>query len=186
MFTAVVPPLEVIEDINEYLRPRREAGLGEWRWTRPETWHVTTAFMADVPDHTTEELLDLLGEAATATPAFDLRLAGARFFPDVSRAHILALDVPQCGDGGGHDHLAALASRCRNAATRAGVEVDGARFTGHLTLGRARRRPGDATRWARVLDSFPGWGFTADELVLVQSYLAERRHEVVGRWALAG
>jgi 2'-5' RNA ligase len=63
--------------------------------------------------------------------------------------------------------------------------VDGARFLPHLTLGRANRSI-DTTRLVRVLDTFDSDGWVADELVLVQSHLADRgnRYEVVDRWGL--
>lgn len=175
LFTAVLPPDEVLDQLDTLLEPRREAGADQWRWTPRSGWHVTTAFMQDVPESSLEPLVDLLGEVARATAPFDLRLQGARFFPDVARARVLALDVAS-----GHDDLSALALRCRQAASRAGAGPDGTRYQGHLTLGRATRGF-DATRWAHVVDSFPGWSFPARELVLVESHLSERRHEVVER-----
>lgn len=179
LFSAVLPPLDVLEQIDAHLQPRRAAGSGTWRWTPMENWHVTTAFMASVPERAREPLDELLAEAAAATPAFDIRLAGTVCFPDPSRARILALGVTQ-----GAQKLAALAQRCRNAATRAGTSADGARYTGHLTLARTHRAT-EATSWVRIVDSFPGWSWTAQELVLIESHLAERRYEVVGRWPLA-
>lgn len=86
----------------------------------------------------------------------------------------------------GEDQLAALAERSRNAAVRAGVRVDGARFVPHLTLARASRAI-DTTRLVRVLDTIDADGWTADELVLVQSHLRDRgnRYEVLHRFNLS-
>lgn len=178
LFTAVLPPDEVLDQFDTLLEPRRDIGAADWRWTPRSGWHLTTAFMADVPGPLVEPLVELLVDAAATTSPFDLRLEGARCFPDAARARLLAVDV-----AGGHDELAALARRCRNAASRAGADPDGARFQGHLTLGRARR-PFDATRWVHVVDSFGGWTFRATELVLVESHLAERRYEVLERFPL--
>ncbi len=60
----------------------------------------------------------------------------------------------------------------------------------HLTLGRFGR-PVDATRWLRVLDTYRGPGWTARELVVVQSHQPRERghrprHEVLATAPLGG
>lgn len=180
MFAAVLPPQRVIDELIDFAGPRRDADAG-LRWTKPDGWHLTTAFMESVPLSRVETLGDNLAAAASRTPSFQLRIAGTRCLPNVARARVLALGV-----AAGEDDLAALASRCKNAATRAGVEVDGARFVGHLTLARAPR-PIEATKWMRVIDSFVGAAWLVDELALIESRLADpaNRYEVVGRYPLA-
>lgn len=179
LFAAILPPPELVEDLDAFLAPRREAEP-RLRWTRPDGWHLTTAFMGDVPDHAFEPLAEYLHQAALRTPAFRLRLFGGGAFPWAREAKVLWLGVAE-----GASELTALAERCRNAGSRAGVRVDGARFTPHLTLGRVNR-PIDATRLVRVLDAFDGDGWVAGELVLVQSHLHDRgnRYEVLHRFAL--
>lgn len=180
MFTAVLPPPSVVAELDRWLEPRREAGADTWRWTRPENWHVTTAFMESVSDDARYRLAEALAEVAATTPPFDLRLEGARCFPSVERAKLLALDVAHGAEPLGH-----LARACRYAASRSGAAPDGATFVGHLTLGRARRAF-DATKWVHVVDAFPPSAWRADELVLVASHLADggNRYEVVERFAL--
>lgn len=180
MFAAVLPPQSVIDDLADFIQPRRDVPDSGLRWTRPDGWHLTTAFMAAVPSDRFDRLDEQLAEVATRTPAFRLRIAGTVCFPNVGRARLLALAVAR-----GADELGALASRCRNAATRAGVEPDGARFVGHLTLARANR-PIEATRWVRIVDSFVGASWDVTELALVESHLSDpgNRYEVVGRYPL--
>ena len=48
LFAAVVPPPEAIEDLAAFLEPREEAGP-DLRWTTPEQWHLTLAFMRRGP-----------------------------------------------------------------------------------------------------------------------------------------
>lgn len=179
LFAAVVPPPSVVEDLDVFLTPRRPAEA-RLRWARPEGWHLTTAFMGDVPDRNIDRLAETLGEAASRTPAFRLRLAGGGAFPWPVETKVLWLGVAE-----GASELTDLAERSRNAAVRAGVRVDGAKFTPHLTLGRVGRAI-DTTRLVRVLDTWDGDGWLADELVLIQSHLADRgnRYEVLERWAL--
>lgn len=180
LFTAVLPPEDVVEQLTTWLEPRREAGAEVWRWTKPEDWHLTICFMASVPEHALEPLVSGLDEAAGRVAGFELRIEGGLCFPDVARAKILAMAVTE-----GHEQLTALAAACRGMASHAGAGPDGARFRGHLTLGRARRAL-DATRWVHVVDAFPGWGWRAEELVLVESHLSDRgaRYEVLERFAL--
>lgn len=182
LFTAVLPPAWVVDELAGWLEPRREAGAAVWRWTPPESWHLTTAFMASVPEVAVQGLVEGLAEVAGRVPSFDVRVEGALCFPDVTRAKLLALGVTD-----GHAPLEALAGASRGVASHAGAAPDGARFRGHLTLGRSRR-PLDATRWVHVVDAFPGWTWRADELVLVESHLGDRgsRYQVVERFALVG
>lgn len=180
MFTALLPPRGVVAELDDLLEPRRAAGRPTWRWTRPEGWHITTSFMGSVADDRVLRLIENLADVASRTAPIRLRLAGALCFPSPDRAKILALATQL-----GTEEAGALAQACRAAASRAGVEADGARFVPHLTLARANRGA-EATKWVRVVDSFPGWDWTADELVLVASHLADKgnRYEVVERFAL--
>lgn len=162
MFTAVLPPPEIVQDLDSYVAPRREADP-DLRWTRLEGWHLTTAFMGQVALGRDEYLEDNLADVAARTQPFEVRVEGGIAFPNPMKARVLGLAVPV-----GHDELAALSASCRAAASRAGVEADGTRFVGHLTLARHSRGV-QATRWLTVLDAFPGWSWTADELLLIES-----------------
>ncbi|MDO5676484.1 MAG: RNA 2',3'-cyclic phosphodiesterase [Propionibacteriaceae bacterium] len=161
MFAAVFPPEEVVEELDALLRPRRDADQ-ELRWTRPEGWHLTAAFMGQVAVGRDEYLEDNLAEVAAKAKPFDVRVAGGIVFPNPDKARVLGLGV-----AAGHDELAALSASCRAAASRAGVEADGTKFVGHLTL--ARSQGVRALRWLNVLDSFPGWSWTVGELLLIES-----------------
>jgi RNA 2',3'-cyclic 3'-phosphodiesterase len=176
MFVAVVPPEGVVEDLEEFLAPRREAE--RLRWTLPEHWHVTLAFLEDVPDRALDELVEGLGRAAEKRSPMTMSLAGGGAFPHVGKAKVLWAGVDT-----DHEELARAAMGARSAAAHAGVEVDGERFRPHVTLARMNR-PIEATRWVRVLDSYRGPSWTVDELSLVASYLGEGprgkpRYEVV-------
>ncbi|MEI2827955.1 MAG: 2'-5' RNA ligase family protein [Dermatophilaceae bacterium] len=55
---------------------------------------------------------------------------------------------------------------------RSGAPPDGKRFVPHLTLARLKR-PIEATKWLRVLDTYRSPRWHLDEIDLVASYLGE-------------
>src|SRR6476620_11856972 len=103
MFAALVPPTEAVEDLDAFLEPRRDAGP-ELRWTDPDQWHVTLAFMADVPERAIERLLEEAEEATSRREPMTLRFRGAGAFPEVYDAKVLWTGVD-----GAPDRLTALA-----------------------------------------------------------------------------
>lgn len=175
MFAAVLPPQSMVEELDALLEPRRDQDH-RLRWTRPDGWHLTTAFMADVPD--VERLEETLEEAAATMPPFSMRVERGITFPHPVKARLLAMGVTD-----GADELGRLSEKCRHAAVRAGAAPDGAKFVGHLTLARANRGI-QATKWLSVLDSFPGWTFDVREVALVESFQIGREYRVVSRFPL--
>ncbi|HET7397886.1 MAG TPA: RNA 2',3'-cyclic phosphodiesterase [Intrasporangium sp.] len=168
LFVAIVPPAEVLEDLAAHLQPRIEAGR-EVRWTDPHQWHVTLAFLGQVPEHRLDDLVDVLGASAARRQPLVLRLSGAGAFPNPYAARVLWVGVEQLrGD------LAAAARGIRSAAGSVGATPDGARFHPHVTLGRFPR-PTEATRWIRVLDTVETPAWTATHLTLVESHLGQGR-----------
>lgn len=177
LFTAVLPPSNVIEDLERFCEPRRDAD-DRLHWTRPQSWHLTMSFMASVRESSVEPLMENLGEVGARTHPFSVRLGGAGAFgrPESARVLWVGVDV-------GAANLQILSDRSRTAGERAGIRVDGGRFVPHLTLARMRR-PIEATRWLRVLDAFQSEPWVSHELVLMQSHLRDRgfRYEVIGRF----
>jgi 2'-5' RNA ligase len=181
MFVAVLPPEEVLDELEDFVGPRRD--VSPFRWTRPEQWHLTLAFAEDVPDRSYDELVARLAEAARKRRCLEARVAGGGAFPHVGRAKVLYAGVETDAD-----ELARLADGARNAVSTAGARVDGQRFRPHLTLARMNR-PVEATRWVRLLDTFRGGSWQVEEIVLVASHLGEgprrtARHEVVETFSL--
>ena len=174
---AAVPPVAALEDLEEFLAVRREAG--GFRWTVPEQWHLTLAFLSDVPDRSLDDLVERLARAARKRRPMRATIAGGGAFPNVGRARVLwaglELDDPE--------ELRRLSVGCRAAASKAGIEVAGERFKPHVTLARMGR-PVEATSWVRVLDAYRGPAWDLDEITLIASHLGEGprkrpRYEVV-------
>lgn len=166
MFVAVQPPEDAVEHLDEFLAVRREAAL--FRWAVPEQFHVTLAFIEDVPDRHLDDLLERLGRAAERRTAFSTGLAGGGAFPNPARARVLFAGLDLGPEE--KEELSRMATGARAAASRAGVPVDGQRFRPHVTVARLQR-PTEVTNWVRLLDAYSGPAWHLDRVVLVASYL---------------
>jgi 2'-5' RNA ligase len=178
MFVALVPPEHAVEELGEFLAPRHEVESG-LRWTVPEQWHVTLAFMPQVSERSLDDLVERLQRAAARRTPFQITVTGGGAFPDAGRAKVLfaGLEVSDA------EELRRLATGARAAGNKAGAAVEGTRFHPHLTLARLSR-PVDVTKWIRVLDAYRGPTWEAEEITLIQSHLGEGprkrpRYEVV-------
>jgi 2'-5' RNA ligase len=168
MFVAVLPPDDVLDDLDAFLDKRREAA--DFRWVLREQLHVTLAFMADVPDRSLDDLEERLARAAKRRTAFGAALAGGGAFPHVGRARALWAGLEL--DDAARTELTRLATGSRAAAAKSGSEVEGARFKPHLTVARLKH-PQDATVWVRLLDGYRGPTWTVDAIHLLESHLGE-------------
>ncbi|MDN7122070.1 RNA 2',3'-cyclic phosphodiesterase [Nocardioides sp. ChNu-153] len=186
LFTALVPPADVLEHLDDFLDVRRAAA--DLRWSRPENLHVTLAFAADVEEWRVDEVLERTAAAAARRTPFTTRVAGGGAFPHPDAAQVLwaglALDEPTGAE------LEALARGARAAVATAGAAVDGTRFRPHLTVARAGR-PRQLSDWVRLLDAYEGPEWAVDEVAVVASHLGEGprrrpRHEVLATAPLAG
>lgn len=179
MFAAVLPPQEVVEELDQLLEPRREA-LPSLRWTKPGGWHITTSFMGSVDEHRVDPLIEALTEVARGHSPCAVEVKGGFALPHPDVARIIVLGVTDRDD-----ELGRLSASTRGAANHVGVRPDGRHFVPHLTLAR-HGRGFPATRLLGVLDSFPHWRWTAEEFVLMESHPPNHRYEVVARFPFQG
>jgi RNA 2',3'-cyclic 3'-phosphodiesterase len=133
--------------IGPTLRGELSASIARWRerpelagmrWTAPETWHVTLAFLGDTEPEAIPVLEGRLAEVVSGHAPMRLPTGGLGAFPTPARARVAWYGV---GDPAGR--LSALASDVAHAS---GLEPD--TFTGHVTLGRAGRQRLDLRSWA--------------------------------------
>ena len=185
MFVAVRPPEEAIEELDEFLDVRREAG--GFRWVLADQLHVTLAFLAEVPDRNLDDLMERLERAARKRTPFRTRVHGGGAFPNPAKARVIwaGLDL----DEHGFEELRRLAVGARAAASKAGIDVGGQRFKPHLTVARLGT-PRDVTGWVRLLDSYSGPEWPVQEIELVASHLGEGpnkrpRHQALATFPLA-
>ncbi|HEX3611921.1 MAG TPA: RNA 2',3'-cyclic phosphodiesterase [Sporichthyaceae bacterium] len=161
MFVALRPPPAALAELRAAvagLLPFAPDGL---RWTVAEQWHLTSCFLAEVPDPVVEDLIRRLRRAATAVEPLTLRLRGGGRFGD--RVLWVGLD----GDTAA---LRVLATKVRYAALGAELDVEIRRFRPHLTLARAGR-PVAMAQVAERLHEFAGSPWRAVSMELVHSTL---------------
>jgi RNA 2',3'-cyclic 3'-phosphodiesterase len=154
---------------------RDTAGSGtDWRWTRPEGWHVTLAFLGEVaPDRVTDAAWATVPVAA-GTGAIELRLGPlGRFGRGV--LHVAVEDRPE-------GVVADLGERVQTALAAAGVPVQQREVRPHLTLARARR----GARPAVPALEPHGVSWVVDEARLYASHLGAggAAYEVLERFPL--
>jgi RNA 2',3'-cyclic 3'-phosphodiesterase len=178
LFVAVDPPPEQRLALDVAIG-RRDDLL---RWVPVEQWHLTLVFCGDVEARVVPELTERLARAATRSPAFELKLAGAGTFPkQAARARVLWV-----GLGEDATTLSRLAERCAAAARRCGIAVQDRAFRPHLTLARARRDSVDVRAYVERLASYDGAAWRVDSIRLVHSTLgAKVTHETLAEFALS-
>ncbi|TDC15123.1 RNA 2',3'-cyclic phosphodiesterase [Actinomadura bangladeshensis] len=184
LFVALVPPPDILDELEEAVRPHRDA-LPELRWVRRDLLHVTLTFLGEVDDRTLDRLLPRLERAAGRHERMTLSLAGAGAFPG-SGAHARVLWTGLYGDRRG---LARLAASTTAAGRRVGTLPDKHRgFRPHLTLARSRQ-PVDVRSLIEPLSAFAGAPWTADSVQLMRSTLpgkdqAQVTYESLKTWSL--
>ena len=101
-------------------------------WSRPETMHVTLAFLGDVNEAYLPEV-EAAGRDAAAMAPFELRLGSMGRFPERGPVRVLWV-----GFQTGAEELAELHGRLRRALAVRGMELEARSFSAHVTLGRVR------------------------------------------------
>jgi 2'-5' RNA ligase len=179
LFVAAYPPAEACDHLAERLAglevSRAEVNT---RLARRENWHVTLAFLGEVPDERTPDAEAAVSRAA-AGPPVSLRLAGGGRF---GRGRFTVLWVGVEGDG-----LDDLARRVRREIKKTRLPYDNRPFRPHLTVA----RPGDkldrtvieADRSSLVSYEGPSWPIT--EISLMRSHLGPKpTYDRLGGWPL--
>lgn len=164
LFAALIPPAHAISDLERFVASRRAAGGDGVRWSPPEQWHLTLAFLASVGADRVDGLASALERIAAGTAPLRLVLRGAGVFPRPDRARVVWAGL--AGDTG---ELGELARACRGTAADLGLDVAEGSFHPHLTLARARRRAVRAGGLLDALGSYEGPPWTAREVALVRS-----------------
>ncbi|MER5400594.1 RNA 2',3'-cyclic phosphodiesterase [Streptomyces sp. NPDC002599] len=160
VFIALAPPDPAKEELARELRPAYGTHP-HLRWNRIEDWHITLAFLGELPVGTVPLLRPPLAHLAAGRRSPWLALRGGGHFDD---------RVLWSGIDGDLDELHALATDVRTTVKDCGVVLEERPFRPHLTLARARR--GDrssAGEIAQGLAGFTGRRWPAERLHLVGS-----------------
>ncbi|GAB1823492.1 RNA 2',3'-cyclic phosphodiesterase [Herbidospora sp. RD11066] len=164
MFVALVPPPEVLAEVSDAVRPLR-AAWPDLTWVEPANWHITLAFLGEVPDHTRPDLSTRLARAATHHAPLPLALSHPGTFTGRGRTNVLWLAIREPG------RLGRLAGSITAGARRAGAgEPDTRPYRPHFTLVRSGKGA-DLTPLAEALSGFASAFWTADRAELFVSHL---------------
>lgn len=162
--------------------------LPGWRWSAPQTLHLTLAFLGDVAQTEAEELHDALDRLSIPPVQISLRGIG-HFGRETPRA--VWVGVANSAP------LADLAGRLVRAARGAGITVERRRFAPHVTLARlnASASAEDVARFAERHAGLSLPPFTPRAVTLFRSHLRPegpvheelaRYPDVTGGWPQAG
>jgi 2'-5' RNA ligase len=155
-------------------------------WTRPETWHLTLRFFAEIPAEAAERCADETFRTAEGVPGSELPPAGSLVFPSRGRARVLALGFAASP---GIAALEALAAAAEAAARRIGLSPDERGYHPHVTLARIRSPWPHAAveRFRREAEAWPLPPFHVSAIVLYESRLgpAGATHIPLRTFALA-
>ncbi len=131
LFIAISFPESEIRSISDRIAMVK-GKLPAAAWVRPETQHLTLAFLDEQPESLLKTLPKPLEESLSTVPRFEARLRGSGFFPNPRHAR-----VGWVGAEPG-EKFEALAAAVRAGVTAAGVEFERGEFRPHLTLFRIR------------------------------------------------
>lgn len=177
LFAALVPPREVLDEVERAVAPfaGQVPGL---RWPSRETWHVTLGFFGEVPDGVLGELQVRLARAVQRHEPLEVAFAGFGAFSSARRARVLWAGMTG-------DSPARLADSVKAGARRAGaVQTDGKKLHPHLTLARARTDQ-DLRPLIEALGPFRGSAWRAERVHLLRSHLGPPvRYESLASWPL--
>ncbi len=180
LFVALTPPGEVVEELRASTEALRRL-VPDLRWTRPEQWHVTLAFLGEVADDVADELARRLSRAAARHPPLSLLLGGGGRF-----GHQVLWTRVQ----GDREGLRRLADSVRAAARRSRLPMEQRPYRPHVTLARADAAT-DLRPLVERLASWQGLPWVATRLYLVRSRLGagpdgSSLHVPIAAWPLHG
>ncbi|MFI0238615.1 RNA 2',3'-cyclic phosphodiesterase [Streptomyces sp. NPDC016845] len=178
-FIALAPPDEAKNELAHALGPAY-AAFPDLRWNRIEDWHITLAFLGELPVRTVQRLRPPLAALAAARPSLELALLGGGHFDD---------RVLWSGVEGDLDGLHELAEAVRARVRDCDVAFPERPLRPHLTLARARRYDSTSIGAAAAcLDDFTGSPWQTERLHLVGStprgHEGPRRYQDIDAWTL--
>lgn len=141
------------------------------RWVTPDQFHLTLAFLGDVPDLDLAPVCRGIAEAAARSPRMTLNLQSLGAFPDAARPRTVWVGLA----GPGLDALLALRADIAEAVAAAGYPAEGDVFVPHITLGRIKVHKEAPEGVERQVAHFRTWSagnFEASQVITHASTLA--------------
>ena len=130
-FWAIDLPQELKSALGS-LQERLRADLPPAHWPPPENFHLTLAFLGNIPETALSQALEAGRQVAAAHHPFSLHTAELGAFPDPKRARILWLGLQA------EASLARLVLDLQQSMGALGLNPDDKSFIPHLTLARMK------------------------------------------------
>lgn len=151
-------PDDLRDDIGRVVSRLRE-GLPNASWTRPDTYHMTFAFLGEQDEERLARIEEELTGALQSIVPARAEIGSAGVFPSASRPRVgwLGARPPE--------PIGRISDAVRQGLKTAGVTFDDKPFHPHVTLVRPK------TRWTRrdVEQFVNAWGSLEGHLLLVDS-----------------
>ena len=176
LFVAVDAPPEISEVLASLAEP-----LHGFRWTRPETIHLTLLFIGDTPASAVDPLVARLRAIECGT--FVLTIGGVGAFPPRGAPQVVWAGVENA-----HPRLHQLRQRVDDAILAAGLSPDMRSFHPHFTLARCgSARPGAVREFLHRHTEFQGPSFNVVRFHLFESRLLPEgaEHTILETFSLA-
>jgi 2'-5' RNA ligase len=166
LFIAAQFPEEVLRDLNARVGALKSR-LPAASWVRPETQHLTFAFLGEQPEPLVETIAPPLSASLAAIPKFEARLHASGFFPNPRRARVGWIGLES------ETGFLQIAHAVREVVTKNGVTLDGGEFKPHLTLMRMRDPwpPASIELFTKSLRDYESAVFPVSEVTLFSSTL---------------
>lgn len=174
-FLAIDVPPQVADRLTK-LQHKLAPLVPAFRWADATPFHLTLAFLGDVPFAELNEVCEAARKAARATKRFEVQVAGLGAFPKPDRPRVAWAGFA----GPGLEPLAELHKAVVSNLRRIGRPPEDARFTPHVTLGRLKagagrgKAPSPAPDLAPLVEEYREWSpgaFIVGEVVAYSSTL---------------
>lgn len=161
----------------ENVRTRLSPKLDGWRWSQPESWHITLQFLGATDPKVSEQLIAQL--RLIQSPAIPVQLGALDFF---DRTGIFFAEVALSPE------LIGLQQKIARATAQCGFVAETRPYRPHITLARSKGKiRGSGPRSLRnKLPQQPKFSpFVATEFLLYESFLLSggSRYEIRARFA---
>ncbi len=166
LFIAASFPEAVLHPLNDRLASLKSK-LPPASWVRPESQHLTFAFLGEQEEAVVERLARQVEQGLEPARSFEATLHGCGFFPNKRHARVGWSGVePQ-------EQFCAVARSVREAVRAAGLVFEENEFRPHLTLMRMRDHwPPLATEtFEKALRDYRSAPFTVDRITIYSSRL---------------
>jgi RNA 2',3'-cyclic 3'-phosphodiesterase len=161
-FVAIPIGEELRDDLRKAVDGwRSREDVAALRWTDPEGWHLTLAFLGSIDPASVPGVVEDLATIAEAHPATRSATGGLGAFPTPARARVAWYGIEDA-----HGRLARLAA---DVAVALGLDTSRPNRP-HLTLARARREPVDLRSWLASA-SAPKGVLAAVRIELMRSHI---------------